>query len=35
MPDYNYSIFNIHDMNIKKMQYKNGVTVLVYASAGS
>ena len=25
---------NIHDMNIIKMQYKNGVTVLVYASAG-
>jgi len=27
-------VINIHDMNIKKMQLKNGVTVLVYASAG-
>ena len=25
---------NIHNMNIIKMQLKNGVTVLVYASAG-
>ena len=28
-------VINIHDMNIKNMQQKNGVTVLVYASAGS
>ena len=28
-------LINIHDMNIKKMQLKNGVTVLVYTSAGS
>ena len=28
-------VINIHDMNIKKMQLKDGVTVLVYTSAGS
>ena len=28
-------LVNIDDMNIKKMQLKNGVTVLVYTSAGS
>ena len=28
-------LINIHDMNIKNTQLKNGVTVLVYTSAGS
>ena len=28
-------VMNIHDMNIIKMQLKNGVIVLVYMSAGS
>ena len=27
-------VINIHDINIKKNAIKNGVTVLVYASAG-
>ena len=28
-------VMSIHGINITKMQLKNGVTVLVYASAGS